>query len=193
MLEEIRRVAQDDLAHVAMELADLEHTAEDQDAYYHAVGLHHRAEELLPSIQSVEDARAVAKYAADARRAIAAVRRGIAIDDHAAPCFFDPRHGPSARDGLFAPEGGALRPVPACEACAEELDAGRLPPIRRVLVNGHPQPYWRSPAHVGYAGRGGNTTIDDLIEAWATNSAIPVTGAAGLGLMDLVLDSLTDW
>src|SRR5436305_8149338 len=32
-----------------------------------------------------------------------------------APCFFDPRHGPSARDVVWTPPGGAARAVPACE------------------------------------------------------------------------------
>lgn len=192
LLEEIRRLARDDLTHVAAEIAELENTAASPDDYYEAVALHHRAEELLTTIKSVEDARAVAQLAARARRAISIARDGIPIDENAAPCFFDPRHGPSQRAALFAPEGGALRHVPACEACADELDAGRLPPLRRVLVDGHPQPYWRSPAHVGYAGRGPIASLDDLIDtslAGGTASEA-IARSVGLGLIELLLDSL---
>jgi hypothetical protein len=154
---------------------------ESDDRYYEAVSLHQRSEERLATAKTLEDLRAVAQLASDARRALA----GGGAEQ---PCFFDPRHGPSARDSVFAPEGGALRPVPACEACAEELDAGRVPPLRRVLVDGRPQPYWRSPAHVGYAGRGGG--LNDLVEAWATsNGGAQVAGTVGVGLLDIVLDS----
>jgi hypothetical protein len=153
LLEEIKRVADNDLALVAEEIA----TREDEggDGYYEAVGLHQRAEERLATAKTLEDARAAARLAGRARQALAGF-------EHAAPCFFDPRHGPSARLTLFAPEGGALRPEPACEACAEELDRGRSPPLRRVMLDGRPQPYGRSPAHVSYAGRGARS-LDDLI------------------------------
>jgi hypothetical protein len=191
LLEEIRRVARDDLAHVATQLAELEAVASERDGYYEAVGLHQRAEERLPSIRSVEDARAVAHLAAQARRAISAARHDVAIELDAAPCFFDPRHGPSVRDVLFAPEGGALRPVPACEACGEALEAGQLPQLRRVLLDGRPQPYWRSPAHVGYAGRGPTTTIDDLLGG--NDVSLSVVGTLGLGVVDLIVGSLIDW
>jgi len=172
-------VAREDLRLVAEAIAALE--ADGGDRYYEAVGLHQRAEERLATAKALEELRAVARLASEARRALA----GGGAEE---PCFFDPRHGPSARDALFAPEGGALRPVPACEACAEELDAGRVPPLRRVLVDGRPQTYWRSPAHAGYAGRGGG--LDDLLEAWASGGVGPqAAGIVGVGLLDIVLDS----
>jgi hypothetical protein len=156
---------------------------EGDDRYYEAVGLHQRAEERLATANTLEDLRSIARLASDARRALAGGGREQ-------PCFFDPRHGPSARDALFAPEGAALRPVPACEACADELDAGRVPPLRRVLVDGRPQPYWRSPAHVGYAGRGGGS-LDELVEAWAAGSpGAQVAGMVGIGLLlEIGIDS----
>jgi hypothetical protein len=179
-LDEIRRVAGEDLALAGEQIAAREVEADDR--YYAAVGLHQRAEERLATAKTLEDLRAVARLASEARRTLA----GGGAEQ---PCFFDPRHGPSARDALFAPEGGALRQVPACEACAEELDAGRVPPLRRVLVDGRPQPYWRSPAHVGYAGRGGGG-LDELVEAWVTGSpGAQVAGVVGVGLLEIVLDS----
>jgi hypothetical protein len=179
LLKEIRRVARDDLAVVAEQIGARE--GESDDRYYEAVGLHQRAEDGLATAKTLQDLRAVARLASDARRALA----GAGSEQ---PCFFDPRHGPSVRDAVFAPEGGALRRVPACEACAEELDAGRVPPLRRVLIDGRPQPYWRSPAHAGYAGRGGS--LDDLVEAWATgNAGVQAAGTIGVGLLDIVLEN----
>lgn len=172
-------MASEDLLVVAEQIAARE--AEGGDRYYEAVGLHQRGEERLATANTLDELRAVARLASEARRALV----GGGAEQ---PCFFDPRHGPSARDALFAPEGGALRPVPACEACAEELEAGRLPPLRRVLVDGHPQPYWRSPAHVGYAGRGGG--FEDLIEASVKGGPGPqAAGMVGLGLLEIVLGS----
>ena len=182
LLDAIKRVARDDLDLVTDELAAREEDGGDD--YYEAVGLHQRAEERLATAKTLSDMRAVARLAGRARQAVAGA-------EDAAPCFFDARHGPSARPSLFAPEGGALRPVPACEACAEELEHGRVPPLRRVIVNGRPQPYWRSPAHVGYAGRGG-ASLDDLGEASLRSSPDPqLAGTVGFGLLELVLGSWT--
>jgi hypothetical protein len=75
-----------------------------------------------------------------------------------------------------------MESVVACGACAEEVDAGRAPPARKVIVDGRPQPYYRSPAHVGYYGRGG----DDL-------DALLVLDVVALPLADLGLDLLEWW
>jgi hypothetical protein len=40
-----------------------------------------------------------------------------------------------------------------------------VPPLRRVIVDGRPQPYWRSPTHGDYARRGG-TSFDVPVEAY---------------------------
>jgi hypothetical protein len=101
------------------------------------------------------------------------------------PCFFDPVHGPSARTVVFAPDGGEMRQVSACDACAEEVDAGRAPALRRTIVDGRPQPYWRSPVHAGYFGRRGDT-LDDLVVVAATPSF-----GGSIGLFDW-LDDLLD-
>jgi hypothetical protein len=172
---EIRRIAENDLRAVADALAELERSRED-DAYYQAVALHQRAEEQLAVAQTLADLRAVAGLAARARGALAG-------DQESPPCFFDPAHGPSARAVLFAPDGGAMQQVRACGACAEEVDAGRAPPLRRVIVGGRPQPYWRSSVHGGYFGHRGNT-IEDLAVMTAS------VGGDGLGLFDWLEDLL---
>lgn len=49
------------------------------------------------------------------------------------PCLFDPAHGPAVTlTAMWAPEGGRLRPVPACVDDAELLLNGLAPPVRQV-------------------------------------------------------------
>jgi hypothetical protein len=172
---EIRRVAESDLARVAEELRALEGEAEG-DAYYRAVGLHARAESQLATAGTLAEVREVARLAAAARHQLACARAGTELPERPG-CLFDPAHGPSAREVVFAPSGGAMESVPACAACAEEVDAGRAPPSRKVIVGGRPQPHYRSPAHVGYYGRGGET-VEGLL----------LFGVAGVSLSDVGLD-----
>jgi hypothetical protein len=158
LFAEIRRVAAGDLEHVAGEVRDLEEAVEDgpgeaRDAYYRAVGCHGEAEAALRVARTGEALRGVARRAAAARFEIACAR--AALEGRPAPsdrtlCFFDPAHGLSARVVVFAPTGGPMCQLPACQACAEEVDAGRAPLSRKVMVDGRPQPYWRSPVHGGY-------------------------------------------
>jgi hypothetical protein len=68
--QEIRRVAQADLALVAEEFRALEGEAEG-DAYYRAVGLHARAESQLACAGTLAQVREVARLAAEARHQLA--------------------------------------------------------------------------------------------------------------------------
>jgi uncharacterized membrane protein YgcG len=96
----------------------------------------------MDTLSEVED---VVRRLADARYelvAIDALRRGEPVPERTAPCFFDPRHGPSTTERSFAPEGGAERPVPVCGRCAEGLDAGQRPATRELTFDGTTKPYW---------------------------------------------------
>jgi hypothetical protein len=66
-----------------------------------------------------------------------------------APCFFDPRHGPSTRDVEWAPPGGTPRKVPACEADAQAVERGAEPASREVMAGGRMVPYWNAPPYFG--------------------------------------------
>jgi hypothetical protein len=65
------------------------------------------------------------------------------------PCCFDPRHGPSVRSVPWAPPGGAPRPVPACAADAQRIEAGEDPHARMITLGGSQRPYWNAPAYYG--------------------------------------------
>jgi hypothetical protein len=83
---------------------------------------------------------------------MAAVRAQLAgrpAPERRAPCFFDPRHGPSTRDVEWSPDGGAARPVPAYEADAQRIDAGVDPDAREIVLNGRSMPYWNAPGCFG--------------------------------------------
>jgi hypothetical protein len=153
--DEIRRIARDDLRDVGDLLAEREKTSED-DAYYEAVGLHGDAVAQLARAATLYDIRVVADLARRARAKLAGTR------PETAACLFDPAHGSAMRTVVFAPSGGDMERVPACAACAEEIAAGRVPPIRMAMVAGRPQPYWRSIAHGAYFGELGGE-LDDLV------------------------------
>ncbi len=91
----------------------------------------------------VED---VVRRLADARyelAALTALRQGLPVPEKTAPCFFDPRHGPSVGETTFTPEGGAERMVPVCAHCRDELAAGRVPPTRTLRIGDLVKPYWQ--------------------------------------------------
>ena len=69
------------------------------------------------------------------------------------PCFFDPRHGPSAREVEWSPPWGEPRTVPACEADAQRVERGEDPEPREITVGGRRMPYWNAgPAYAPYMG-----------------------------------------
>src|SRR5262249_52431858 len=125
--DEVRRIARDDLRDVGDLLVEREKTSED-DAYYEAVGLHGDAEELLARASSLHDIRVVGDLARRARATLAGTQ------PQTAACLFDPAHGSAVRTVVFAPSGGDMERVPACAACATEITAGRVPPIRMAMV-----------------------------------------------------------
>ena len=103
-----------------------------------------------------EDAATVTTSLEDGRYAVACVDAridGRPVPERRAPCFVDPRHGPSVEDVTWAPDGGAPRPIPVCTACASTLAAGQLPAPREVEVGGARVPYWSGGrAYAPYAG-----------------------------------------
>src|SRR5207244_862017 len=60
--------------------------------------------------------------------------------------------GPSSRDVEWAPPGGTPRPVPACEADAQQVERGEDPASREVLVGGVRTPYWAAPGYMPFYG-----------------------------------------
>ncbi|GAA1609052.1 hypothetical protein GCM10009789_74390 [Kribbella sancticallisti] len=104
-----------------------------------------KARHRLDSADGDADTEAVATLLGSARYGVAcldALRAGRPIPEPTAPCFFDPRHGPSTTGVDWAPQGGSTRQVQVCATCAEQVAANQEPAVRMVTVRDTPRPYW---------------------------------------------------
>lgn len=85
--------------------------------------------------RSMADVVAAVRALADLRfelSALEALRQGVSTVVRTPPCFIDPRHGPSSATVPYAPTGLPERPIPTCEHCAQEIQGGQRPAIRRL-------------------------------------------------------------
>jgi hypothetical protein len=160
---EVREVARDDVValgddiralDIDMEMADVDPEAKQH--YGLAVERYTQASEALDLARRPEDLQPVTELLEEGRWAMEAAKAEMAgrpAPERRAPCFFDPRHGPSVTDVEWAPPGGEPRPVPACAADAVRIRDGEDPNSRRVPVNGELVPYWQAgPAFGPWAG-----------------------------------------
>jgi hypothetical protein len=160
---EVRQVARDDVIALGQDIRaldlDMEMPDVDADAKQHyalAVERYTKAEEALDRARRSEDLRPVTEPLEEGRWAMEAARaemEGREAPERRAPCFFDPRHGPSVTDVDWTPPGGTTRSVPACAADAVRVRDGQDPNMRQVPVGGELVPYWQAgPAYAPWAG-----------------------------------------
>lgn len=120
-----------------------------------ALDSYEKAKTQLNTVQRADQVREVTETLEDGRYALAVVKAKVnnqPVPERRAPCFFNPQHGPSARDVRWAPPGGAVRDVPACAMDADALERGFDPQTRQVMVNGQYRPYYEAgPAYQPYA------------------------------------------
>ena len=150
-LSEAKRAAQDDLialsAGVTDHEADLSVRGHPDAAAEQAAALvaYEQGTAALDRARTVQDMGAVSRAIAEGQYHLASARALAAGQDRPArrpACFFDPRHGMSVRDVLWAPsDGGPARQVPACYDCARQVEHGIEPELRRVEVQGQRVPY----------------------------------------------------
>jgi hypothetical protein len=132
-----------------MDVAMPNASAEAKAHYNEAVEIYTDAEQRFDAARRAEDLQPVSselergRYEMEAAKALLAGKR---VPERRAPCFFDPRHGPSTRDVDWAPPGGIPRPVPACEADALRVEEGLDPNVREIDYAGRRVPYWAAPA-----------------------------------------------
>jgi hypothetical protein len=156
---EVRETAEKDLLALADAIRALDLDVEMPGApaaaradYERALDHYDRAKEAFDRAQRPEDFEEMSREVDDGQHALAVARarlEGRPPPERRPPCFFDPRHGPSVRDVMWAPPGGAERPVPACAADAIRVEEGEEPHARRVRVRGRRVPYWEAPAYYG--------------------------------------------
>ncbi len=145
----------EDLQELDLELAG-RHLDEGANAdYQRALDAYEAAKQAGDSMTAPDDVRHVTSIIEDGRYAIACVRARVAgepLPTRRPPCFFDPRHGLSVTDVLWAPPGGEPRDVPACALDAERVNVGAEPDARQVMVGARRMPYWQGgPAYQPYA------------------------------------------
>ncbi|WP_285730057.1 chemotaxis protein CheA [Nocardiopsis sp. ATB16-24] len=159
-LEEIRQMATEDVVRLGEDVARLEiDLAKVDDAtredYSRAMDAYDQAKSLLDTIQEPEQVRLVTSALEDGRYYMTATRarmNGDPVPDRRGPCFFNPQHGPSTEDVVWAPPGGSPREVTACADCARAVRTGGQPDVRLVEVDGERRPYYDAgPAYSPYA------------------------------------------
>ncbi|MEU1043280.1 hypothetical protein ACFYP4_33885 [Streptomyces sp. NPDC005551] len=162
-LDRLRVVVDEDITAFGEELDRLDfHPAEPgaDDAmradYEHALDAYERAKSAMAAARRPEDVRPVTESLQDGRfslAVLAARREGRPLPERRAPCFFDPRHGPSVADAPWTPSGGAPREVPVCAADRARLADGVDPAVREVETAYGRRPYWDAgPAYGPWAG-----------------------------------------
>ena len=162
-LEEVKAFAREDLVALGDDIRRLDLDVEMPDAdeaargdYARAVECYQAADEAWTRAGRVEDMERVTSLLEEGRYAMAAARarlEGQPVPERRAPCFFDPRHGPSTTEVEWAPAGGSPRPVPVCAADAQRVEDGLEPQARQVPVGGQLTPYWNAgPAYAPWAG-----------------------------------------
>lgn len=178
-LEQVRAAVQEDITSYGEALDRLDFspsapgvTPEMLDDYRRALDAYEKAKEASDAARRPGDVRAVSEALEDGRFALAVLdarREGRELPQRRPPCFFDPRHGPSARDVEWAPPGGSPREVPVCAADAARLDDGLDPAVRTVpTATGERVPYWDAgPAYGpwmgGYYGGYGSMLLPGLL------------------------------
>ncbi|MFD5713100.1 hypothetical protein OQI_07715 [Streptomyces pharetrae CZA14] len=162
-LEKLRVVVDEDITAYGEELDRLDFRPGEPGAddamradYEHALDAYETAKTRMAAARLPEDVRPVTEALEDGRFALArlaARREGRPLPERRPPCFFDPRHGPSAADVTWTPEGGATREVPVCAADRARLADGLDPMIREVDTGYGRRPYWDAgPAYGPWAG-----------------------------------------
>lgn len=124
--------------------------------YEQGLDSYEKAKRIMASVQHPEEVKGVTQALEDGRYSLACLdarRQGEPLPERRAPCFFDPRHGPSTEDAAWAPAGGARRTVPVCTADAVRLRDGLDPAVRTVDTEYGPRPYYDAgPAYGPWAG-----------------------------------------
>ena len=155
-LAEVKEVAHDDLIALAGDVQQLETRVEGhadaKAAYDRAVAAYGQASGAFDRARSAKELSRVSTALEEGRYEMAVAEAALAgrrAPARREPCFFDPRHGPSAREVLWAPPGGSLRKVPACEADAERVERGEAPETREIAYRGQRIPYYAAPPMFG--------------------------------------------
>ena len=144
----------DELRDLDLDVVGIELSEEAQTNYSEALDAYENAKQAMNQARYESDAIAIAHILEEGRYAMACVKshaQGKPMPERRPPCFFDPAHGPSAKNVTWAPPGGAPREVPACALDAARVTSGSDPHIRMVQQGYQAMPYWQDQGHAAYA------------------------------------------
>jgi hypothetical protein len=176
-LEEIRKVADEDVTQFGEELSRLdlviagrELDVDTRHDYQRALDSYESAGRKVAHLRAADAISTVVDALAEGRYALACVRArstGQPVPERRSPCFFNPQHGPSAFDIQWTPSFGGTRRVPACTQCAVRVKASDEPEVRYVKYGAQRVPYWEAgaliePYSLGYFG---NSTTRAIVMA----------------------------
>lgn len=155
-LEGVRRLADEDvtvfgeqLQRLGDDVAERELDTDTRHDYQTALDAYERAKWGAPRLQQIEEISSLIDTLATGRYALACVRArmvGEPIPELRVPCFFNPQHGPSAREVMWTSTRSGTRRVPACRLCAARVAAHEKPEVRTVRIGSRTVPYWEAGA-----------------------------------------------
>jgi hypothetical protein len=116
--------------------------------YQGALDAYEAAKRAVPRLRDAAEVSAVVDTLSTGRYLLACVRASLGGQPRPelrTPCFFNPQHGPSARDVRWTVPGGrGTRTVPACAQDAARVEAGEHPEVRKVRVGQTETAYWQA-------------------------------------------------
>ena len=159
-LAQVRRAIDEDVTEYGERLAkfDVSGSALDEasrDDLQRALDDYETAKMSVVTMRAPGDAAAITASLEDGRFAVACLEaraNGRPLPERRAPCFVDPRHGPSVSDVEWQAPGLTTRDVPMCAACRTDVETGNSPMAREVDGPSGRQPYWQAgPQYAPYA------------------------------------------
>jgi len=162
-MAELKKGVEEDVTLLGEDIAALDLNVMDPDLdpdarrdYERAMNSYDEAKAATEKAAKPADMEKVTAALEDGRYHMTATRARLAgepVPERRAPCFFNPQHGPSVQDVSWAPPGGTVRSVPACEMDAQAVLKGQNPDIRMVPYGDGRRPYYDAgPAYAPYAG-----------------------------------------
>jgi hypothetical protein len=155
-LEDVRALAFEDvtifgeqLQRLGQDLADRDLDLETRDDYQAALDAYERAKFTAPRLGSTDQLSTVIDTLATGRYSLACVRARVAgepVPELRVPCFFNPQHGPSAREVMYTVPRRGTKKLPACTMCASRVAQREKPEILTVQIGSRKVAYWEAGA-----------------------------------------------
>jgi len=159
-LTQVRRAINEDVTEYGERLAKFDVSGSTLDEagredLQRALDDYETAKMSVVTMRAPGDAAAITASLEDGRFAVACLEArasGRPLPERRAPCFVDPRHGPSVGDVEWQAPGLTTREVPMCAACRTDVETGNSPMAREVDGPSGRQPYWQAgPQYAPYA------------------------------------------